>query len=155
MINIDKIRDIVTQFVKDRDLFIVDIKADNANRVLIVIDSDTKVSISDCVSLSRNIEKEFDREEEDFELEVSSAGITSPLLQERQYQKNIGNQLEILTQEGQKLKVVLESVNKEGIVVTKKHFIKEEGRKKKKLVLLEEKIPFDKIKTAKLLLSFK
>ena len=71
---------------------------------MVEIDSDTSVDIDECIRLNRLVESEFDRDEEDYELEIGSAGLTSPLRVERQYHKNEGNEVEVLTADGRKLK---------------------------------------------------
>ena len=84
------------------DLFLVDVRIDNDNNITVEIDSDTTVDIDECVRLTRLVETEFNRDEEDYELEIGSAGLTSPLRTPRQYLKNIGNVVEVLTKKGQK-----------------------------------------------------
>ena len=119
------------------------------------IDNDDAVSIDDCVELSRYIEEHLDRDAEDFELEVGSAGITSPFKVLRQYKKNIGNEVEVLTKNGVKLSGLLKSANEEGFVVTVTKQVKPEGAKRK--VTIEEDLPYtyNEIKYTKYLIRFK
>ena len=77
------------------------------NRIVVEIDSYSSVSIDDCVRLNGIIESHFDRDVEDYELEVGSAGLTSPLRVKAQYDKNVGNPVEVLTNDGRKLKGTL------------------------------------------------
>ena len=72
------------------DLFLIDFKVGEDNAIKIVIDGDNGVLVEDCMFISRAIEHNLDREEEDFSLEVLSAGVSEPLTQGRQYKKNLG-----------------------------------------------------------------
>ncbi|HLV14359.1 MAG TPA: ribosome assembly cofactor RimP [Xanthomarina sp.] len=78
-------------------LFLIDLTISEDNSIKIVIDGDTGVTVEDCMFVSRAIEHNLDREEQDFSLEVASAGATSPLVNVRQYKKNVGRTLEIKT----------------------------------------------------------
>ncbi len=82
------------------DVFVVNVSVSPTNRIKVLIDSDTAVSIAYCAGLSRYLESQLDREEEDFELEVSSYGIGEPMLLPRQYHKSIGKQITVITHDG-------------------------------------------------------
>ena len=82
---------------QNTSLFLIDFSIVKDNLIKVIIDGDNGVSIEDCVALSRAIEHNLDREEEDFSLEVSSCGILAPLTLERQYVKNKGREIEIQT----------------------------------------------------------
>lgn len=99
---IDKLHvlDVVTTALQGSDKFLVDLKITTNSRIFVDIDGDNGVTIDDCVQLSRTIEQSLDREKEDFELNVSSAGLDSPLKLARQYKKNIGQTLAITPLEG-------------------------------------------------------
>ncbi|MAN27440.1 MULTISPECIES: ribosome assembly cofactor RimP [Mesonia] len=98
-------------------LFLIEFEIKGDNQILVVIDGDQGVSVNDCIAVSRKIEHNLDREEEDFSLEVTSAGATSPLQLARQYQKNLGRKLEVKTEE-QQFEGNLEAVTEEGITLT-------------------------------------
>jgi ribosome maturation factor RimP len=119
------------------------------------IDSDSSLSIDDCSELSQFIEKKLDRDVEDYELEVGSAGITSPFRVLRQYQKNIGNEVEVMLKEGGKSTGILSRADENGFELTVKKQVKPEGAKKK--ITVEENIPFtyDKIRYIKNVIRFK
>lgn len=89
------------------DLFIVDISVSPDNTITVTLDSPTSVDIDECAKVTRAIEAAFDRDAEDYELEVGSAGITSPMQIRAQFVKNEGNDVEILTRDGRKLHGVL------------------------------------------------
>ena len=109
------------------DLFLVDVRISKDNNIVVEIDSDTSVDIDECIRLNRLVESEFDRDEEDYELEIGSAGLTSPLRVERQYHKNEGNEVEVLTADGRKLKGILKSADADGFVLTVVKKVKPEG----------------------------
>jgi ribosome maturation factor RimP len=93
----------ITNAIDGTDYFLVDVKVSPANEIVVEIDSPSGVDIDTCARLTRTIEAEFDRDVEDYELEVGSAGLTAPFKVKGQYDKNIGNQLEVLTRDGRKL----------------------------------------------------
>lgn len=107
-------KELLTRTVADAiagtDLFVVDIRVTPANEITVEIDSATGVDIDACAAITRRIEDVFDRDVEDYELEVGSAGITSDFRIRAQYDKNLGNDVEVLTADGRKLRGVLTAV---------------------------------------------
>ena len=154
---IDKrvIKQLVEEKLASPSNYLVSVEVQPGNIIVVEIDNDDAVSIDDCVELSRYIEEHLDRDAEDFELEVGSAGITSPFKVLRQYKKNIGNEVEVLTKNGVKLSGLLKSANEEGFVVTVTKQVKPEGAKRK--VTIEEDLPYtyNEIKYTKYLIRFK
>ncbi len=86
-------------FEENKSLFLISLEVNSANHIKVVIDGDEGVSVNDCILVSRAIEHNLDREEEDFSLEVTSAGVSEPLSMPRQYKKNIGRRLKVKTEE--------------------------------------------------------
>ena len=152
-------RNVILQLVEEKlastEMFLVDVEVKTGNVIVVEIDSDEAVSIDDCVALSRWLEEHLDRDKEDFELEVGSAGITSPFKVLRQYVKNIGNEVEILLKAGVKLTGVLKEADENGIVVTVEKQVKPEGAKRKITVQEEQSYTYDEIKYTKYLIRFK
>lgn len=146
---------IVELYLQDGDCYLVDVKVTPDNRILVEIDSFNGVSLDDCVALNRFLESKLDREQEDYELEVSSAGLSSPFKVLKQYEKNIGKEVEVLTTEGVKLSGLLNSVSTDAVVLTVEKTIKEEGAKRKKTIQEEITISFKNIKITKLIIRFK
>lgn len=107
MISKSYIEEIIQTELSGQALFLVDIAVRPGNRIAVELDSDRKVSIDDCAKLSRLIESKLDRETEDFELEVSSAGMGRPLKLPRQYLKYIGREVSLRTHDGRELIGVL------------------------------------------------
>ncbi len=152
-------RNVILQLVEEKlastEMFLVDVEVKTGNVIVVEIDSDEAVSIDDCVALSRWLEEHLDRDKEDFELEVGSAGITSPFKVLRQYVKNIGNEVEILLKAGVKLTGVLKEADENGIVVTVEKQVKPEGAKRKITVQEDQSYTYDEIKYTKYLIRFK
>ena len=96
---------------KNKSLFLIDFSISENNQIHIIIDGDNGVTVKDCISISREIEHNLDRDVHDFSLEVSSAGVSEPLINIRQYYKNLGRKLKIKTLEGQILEGELTNVD--------------------------------------------
>ena len=129
--------------------YLVDVEIQPGNVIIVEIDNDEAVCIDDCVELSRFIEEHLDRNSEDFELEVGSAGITSPFKILRQYQKNIGKEVEVLLASGMKLTGILKSADENGIVLTVEKQVKPEGAKQKITVKEDLAYTYNEIKSTK------
>jgi len=153
MIDKVKIAELVNEKLTD-DQFLVDVKVSSSNVIDIMVDSDTGISINQIVDISRFVESNLDREVEDFELSVFSAGLSEPLSLVRQYKKNIDKEIEVLLTNGQKLTGILIKADDQGIdleVTTKE---KLEGSKKKELVTRVHSLGYPEIKEAKKVLKF-
>ena len=118
---------IVNEWLEDKDYFLVDVSVSPDDKIVVEIDHAEGVWIDDCVELSRFIESKLDREEEDYELEVGSAGIGQPFKVLQQYLIHIGKEVEVLTREGKKLEGVLKDANEESMTVTGMKKVKPEG----------------------------
>lgn len=134
-------------------MFIVEITVGLGNAISVIIDSDEGISIEKCIEMSRHIEHQFDREVEDFSLEVSSPGLTQPFKVFRQYLKNLGKEVEIVTAKGDKLVGVLISADEKSFVVETTSNIKVDGKK----TIETKRIEFllVDIKTVKPVITFK
>ena len=152
-------KNIISQLVEEKlassDNFLVDVVIKPGNLIVIEIDNDEGVCIDDCAELSRYVESHLDREVEDFELEVGSAGITSPFKVLRQYIKNIGNEVEMLLKNGTKLSGVLKAADENGVIVTIEKQVKPEGAKRKITIEEDLSYTFEEIKYTKYLIRFK
>jgi ribosome maturation factor RimP len=131
------------------DSFLVDVAVKPGNYIVVEIDSVEGIDIEECVALSRFIEAGLDRDAEDFELEVGSAGITSPFKVLRQYEKNIGNQVEVLTRAGIKMSGVLTEADADGFVIVVTKLVKLEGAKRKTAVEENVRLAYDEVKYTK------
>ena len=149
---------IIQQLVEEKleeDMFLVDILVNERNVIHVFVDSFNGLTIDKCVAISRHVEHSLDREEEDFELQVSSPGLTEGFKVKEQYRKYEGKEIEVVTNEGSKLEgLLLESGNEEFVLETQS---KErlEGHKKKQLVVKKHHLKYSEIEIAKAVISFK
>lgn len=155
MIDTQKIIEIANRHLEGSDMFVVSCTCSPSNEVELLIDSDTSVAIDACVALSRAIDAEFDRDIEDFELMVASAGIGSELKSMRQYRKLVGKSVEVLLFNGTKVLATLDSVSDEGITLSYQEKQVVEGKKRKELVTVTRSYLFEEIKYTKEYLDFK
>ena len=146
---------IVNEWLEDKEYFLVDIEVTPDNKIVVEIDHAEGVWIDDCVELSRFIESKLDREEEDFELEVGSAGIGQPFKVLQQYLIHIGKDVEVLTKEGKKMVGVLKEANEDNFTLTVQKKVKPEGAKRPKLVDEDITFVYSEIKYTKYIISFK
>lgn len=155
MIDRSQIIPIVEQAIEGTDMYLVDVCIEPGNRIVVELDSSGAMDVESCARVSRTIESALDRDKEDFELEVGSAGITSPFKVRQQYLKNIGNEIEVLTTDGKKLKGTLVAVNADDYVIEIPTKEKAPGAKRPTLVMKPATIPFDMTKTARYVITFK
>ncbi len=155
MIDKSNVKATVEEWLEGKEYFLVDISVDNQNRIVVEIDHKEGVWIEDCCELSRFIESKFDREEEDYELEVGSAGIGQPFKVVQQYINNIGNDIEFLTADGRKMEGVLTSADDNGFVVTVSQKQKVEGKKRPQIVETEMPFGYNDVKWVKAVIDFK
>ncbi len=153
MIDKVKIAELVNEKLTD-DQFLVDVTISASNEIHIMVDSDTGISINQIVEISRHVESNLDREAEDFELSVFSAGLTEPFRLVRQYKKNVGKEIEVLLTNGQKLNGLLIGVEEQAIDLEITTNEKIEGSKKKELVTKVHHLEYSEIKEAKKILKF-
>ena len=155
MMDIEKLRQVAEAALEGTDRFIVDLKCSPANEIEIVIDADSAVDLDACVAFSRAVESAFDREVEDFELTVYSAGVGQPLKLLRQYYKLIGKSVEVLLTSGVKILATLKEVDPTAITITYTERKAVDGKKRKVEVAVVESYTFDQIKAVKEYLDFK
>ena len=137
-----------------KDLFLISFAIGSDNAIKIVIDGDNGVLVDDCIYISRAIEHNLDREEEDFSLEVLSSGASSPLVTVRQYKKNVGRDLEIKTNDDQKYEGKLVEVDDNSIQLKWKTREPKPIGKGKVTVTKEVTIALENIKEAKVKIKF-
>jgi ribosome maturation factor RimP len=155
MILKDAVIEVVEDYVATKSYYLVDVKVTPDNRISVEIDSFDGVSIEFCMELNKHIESKFDREVEDYELEVSSAGLTEPFKVLKQYQKNIDNEVEVLTKLGKKFIGILTEVTDSEFVIELEKQEKPEGAKRKITVTENLTFSYEDIKTTKYIIRFK
>ncbi len=146
---------IVEEWLKGKDYFLVEVTVSPDDKIVVEIDHAEGVWIEDCVELSRFIESKLNREEEDYELEVGSAGIGQPFKVVQQYYNHIDRDVEVLTKDGRKLTGVLKDADEDKFVVAVPKKVKAEGAKRPKIVEEDETFRYDDVKYTKYLISFK
>ncbi|MCQ2239924.1 MAG: ribosome assembly cofactor RimP [Bacteroidaceae bacterium] len=155
MIKKEIVTQLVEQWLEGQEYFLVDVSVSADNRIVVEIDHKEGVWIEDCVALSRFIEDHLDREAEDFELEVGSAGIGQPFKVIKQYLNHVGCEVEVLTAQGTKMTGVLKEADEEHFVVTTNQKVKVEGAKRPKLVEVDVPLRYDEVKYTKYAIRFK
>ena len=146
---------LIEEHLETSDNYLIDVVINTGIIISIEIDNDKGVCIDDCIALSRYLESKLDRDEEDFELTVGSAGLTSPFKTQRQYQKNIGNEIEVLTKKGVKLSGILKEVSDDNFIVTISKKERAEGAKRKTEVNEDLQFGYEEINYTKYLIRFK
>ena len=154
MLNAEDIRKFIEKEIEGTDLFLVDVKVKPDNLIEVEVDSDTPVSIEECEKLTRAIESEFDRDKEDYTLEVGSAGLTSPFKVKRQYQKYIGQDVEVLKKDGKKLVGLLKEVNDDNFTILTKEKVKKPDQKRPVIEEVPHTLGYDEVKQTKYILKF-
>ena len=136
------------------NIFLVDLKISNDKSIKIILDGDKEVNVKDCIDISRSMEGALDRDQEDFSLEVASAGVGSPLKFPRQYHKNLGRKLEVISTEGLKFEGDLTHVKQDAIELQWKQRETKRIGKGKVTVTKKKTILFDEISQAKVMIKF-
>jgi ribosome maturation factor RimP len=153
MVSKDVVRNIVLSTINDTAIFLVDVKVDSSNRIFVEVDKPDGITIDECVMVSRAVEAGLDREAEDFDLEVSSPGLTEPFKVMEQYRKNCGRQINVLKRDGQKISGLLLNTGDEGITLEVQSKVLEAGKKRPKTVGQTIEIQFNDIKTTKVTIT--
>ena len=154
MIEKNLVQDLVQHKIQDTDFYLVDLKISSTNVIQILIDNNAGVSLQDCIVLSKHIESLLDRESEDFELTVASAGISEPFKVLNQYHKHINKDVEVLTLEGTKEKGTLIQVTDQFFELEQRKKVKMEGKKKKVEIIEHNKFEYEQVKSTKLIITF-
>lgn len=158
MISKKKVAELIAERIAEHDpnLFVVELHITPSNVISVELDKHNgNVSVQDCIKVSRNIEHNLDREETDFELHVSSAGLDKGLRVFPQYQKNVGRTVKVKLNNGEKLEGEMIAATEEEITVQTVRKEKIEGKKKKETIIEDHKVPMSEIKETKIVISFK
>ena len=138
---------------EDQSLFLIDLKIGSDNSIHITLDGDQGVTLKDCMNVSRAIEHNLDREEYDFSLEVASAGVGSPLLNSRQYIKNIGRKLRVESMEVSTLEGTLTAADNQAFTLEWKQREAKPVGKGKVTVTKQKTLSYDQVSIAKVLVK--
>lgn len=154
MIDSDLVKKLVEEKLDDK-MFLVEITVNERNVINIYVDSYDGLTIDQCINISRHVEHSLDRDEEDFELQVSSPGLSAKFKVKEQYYKYAGRPVEVVTNAGVELEGNILSADGEGITLETSSRELMEGQKKKQLVVKQHHLKYDEIKSAKAVISFK
>lgn len=150
----EKVAGLLNTALEERpELFLIDFSITGANKIMVTLDGDNGVNLQDCIDISRAIEHNLDREEEDFSLEVASGGATSPLKLPRQFKKNIGRILSVKTATEQ-IEAEITDANEEFIVLEWKAREPKQIGKGKETVQKRLELPYQDIKEAVVVIKF-
>ena len=150
MVEKQKIQAIVEEFIKGTGLFLVAVKVSSANRIIVLADKNNGLTIDECAGIHREIEKNLDRETEDFELQVSSPGLDLPFAVIEQYNKNDGKKVEVIDSEGVKYTGKLKNITKGGFELETEVKVKGKTRELKDI-----SFNFEQIKSTRVILTIK
>lgn len=158
MITKKKVTELIDERIAELDngIFVVSLKISTNNIINVEIDKyEGNIAITDCMSVSRNVEHNLDREEEDFELHVSSAGLDKPLRVLAQFEKNVGRNVKVKLNNKTVEEGELIQVDEGGLTIRQESRIKIEGKKKKQDIVEDKYFPMTEIKETKIIISFK
>ena len=155
MIDKNVVRSIVDEWLEGKDYFLVDVEISSDNRIVVEIDHADGVWIEDCVELSKFIEDHLNRDEEDFELEVGSAGLGQPFKVPQQYVNFVGKEVEVLDADGKKVQGTLKQVEGNNFTVAVNEKVHVEGKKRPVMQDVDHTYTMDGVKYTKYLINFK
>ena len=155
MIDKNVVKKLVDEWLQDQEYFLVDIEISPDNRIVVEIDHADGVWIEDCVALSRYIEERLSRDDEDYELEVGSAGLGQPFKVPQLYVNFVGKEVEVLDADGIKVKGILKAVDGNDFTVGVEEKVKVEGKKRPVKMEVDHVYQMDKVKYTKYIISFK
>ena len=151
----NKVQTLLDAALAEREhLFLIDLSINEANKISVVLDGDFGVNLQDCIDVSRAIENNLDREEQDFSLEVASAGVSSPLKLVRQFKKNIGRTLKVKTTSSEEVEAELTAADDEKITLEWRAREPKKIGKGKETVDKKLELPYENIKEAVVIISF-
>ena len=150
MIEKGHIENVVNEFIKGTNIFLVAVRTSSANKITVLADTMKGITIDECADLHRHIEKSLDRNAEDFELQVSSPGLDMPFGVIEQYQKNEGKKVEVVNNDGEKFTGILKNVTTGGFELETEVKVKGKGREIKEL-----SFNLDQVKSTKTVLTIK
>jgi ribosome maturation factor RimP len=148
MIDRTKIEESVKEYIHGTDMFPVAVKVSSSNKITVLADTRKGITIDECALLHHHIEKGFDRDVEDFELQVSSPGLDMPFGVIEQYYKNEGKKVSVVDEEGLKYTGILKNVTKGGFELETEVRVKGKAKEVK-----DVSFNFDQIKSTKIVLT--
>ncbi|HOB82983.1 MAG TPA: ribosome assembly cofactor RimP [Bacteroidales bacterium] len=148
MIDKTRIEKLVNEFIEGTGIFLVAVKVSTSNRIMVLADTMKGITIDECAELHRYVEKNLDRNIEDYELQISSPGLDSPFKVIEQYYRNEGSKIEVVSKEGQKMTGILKNVTEGGFELETERKVKG-----KALEINDVSFNFDQVKSAKVVFT--
>lgn len=148
MIDKTRIEKLVNEFIEGTGIFLVAVKVSTSNRIMVLADTMKGITIDECAELHRYVEKNLDRNIEDYELQISSPGLDSPFKVIEQYYRNEGSRIEVVSKEGQKMTGILKNVTEGGFELETERKVKG-----KALEIKDVSFNFDQVKSAKVVFT--
>ena len=155
MIDASKVKALVEQWLDGKEYFLTDLTVTPDDCITVEIDQADGVWIEDCVQLSRFIESHLSRDEEDYELEVGSAGLGQPFKVLRQWQNHVGKPVEVITSDGRKLKGTLREADANNVMLTVCQKVQVEGKKRPVMQNVDITLSMNEVKSGRYLIDFK
>lgn len=150
MIDKNRIEGIIKEHISGTDIFLVSVKVSSANRITVLADKKNGITIDECVAIHRHIENSLNRDEEDYEMQVSSPGLDLPFLVLEQYFKNEGKKVEVTDNDGTKYSGILKNITSGGFELDTE--VKVKGKPKE---IKELSFNFDQVKSTRVVLTIK
>ena len=150
MIDKNRIEGIIKEHISGTDIFLVSVKVSSANRITVLADKKNGITIDECVAIHRHIENSLNRDEEDYEMQVSSPGLDLPFLVLEQYFKNEGKKVEVTDNDGTKYTGILKNITSGGFELDTE--VKVKGKPKE---IKELSFNFDQVKSTRVVLTIK
>lgn len=155
MIDKNVVKKLVEEWLDGKEYFLVDLDISPDDKITVEIDHADGVWIEDCAKLSQYIEDHLSRDEEDYELEVGSAGLGQPFKVHQQYEIYVGEPVEVLDADGKKIRGVLKNVDGNLFTVAVNEKVKVEGKKRPVKMDVDHQYDMNTVKYTKYLISFK
>ena len=153
--NVSEIKDAISNEIVARGCYLVDVTVSKDNEIEVIIESEEgRIELDDCVAISRYFETCFDREKEDYELTVTSAGLDLPFKVLKQYIKAVGTKVEVQLKGGKKLIATLTAADEESITLSYTAKEAVEGKKKKELIEHNDRFTMDQVNSVRPYITF-
>ena len=153
--NVSEIKDAISNEIVARGCYLVDVTVSKDNEIEVIIESEEgRIELDDCVAISRYFETCFDREKEDYELTVTSAGLDLPFKVLKQYLKAVGSKVEVQLKGGKKLIATLTAADEESITLSYTAKEAVDGKKKKELVEHNDRFTMDQVNSVRPYIEF-
>ena len=153
-LNLHNLKEFVEEKLSGTDCFLVKAEILKTKDIVVEIDSDSRVDIDFVANLNHEIEANFAPEIDDYNLEVGSVGLTSPLTLPRQFRKNEGNDVEVLTADGRKLHGMLKEADDEGFTLSTQEKVKKDGEKRPSIQTVDQRFSYADVKSVVYELKF-